>query len=83
MPLEVPDCRQDTDDREQPKSLRDKAKLHVENLEARYRKQDEKQDCKRDKIANDEANLPDRIQRVWKAAVGHAPACIRLMACRR
>ena len=82
MPLEIPDCRQDTDDREQPKSLGDEAKLHVKTLEAEYRKQDEKHDCERDKIANDEANLPGRIPGVRKVAVRHVSALFRSVASR-
>ena len=80
MPLEVPDCGQDTDDREQPKSLGDEAKLHFETLAVKYWKQDEKQDCERDKIANDETNLPGRILRVGKVAVRHAPTSLRVTA---
>jgi hypothetical protein len=51
---------------EQPRSPGDEAKLDVETLEAEYRKQDEKQDCERDKIANDEAKPSGRILRVGR-----------------
>jgi hypothetical protein len=84
MPLEVPDCGQDADDRQKPKSLGDEVKLHFETLTVKYRKQDEKQDCERDKIADDESNLPGRILRVGKVAViRHAPTSLRVTACRR